>query len=144
VRVDGSETDFSYSECLLPASIETKVQRAFRVAIEPDVFKFKQSFFDGYGDGCPVCPFTGEPLTFVGAHVDHAPPGTFRQLFNEFLSFAGCNVHEIQLREEEDNSFQEKLIDQKLKDAWVQFHRERAQLRVVSRTANLSLLRRQN
>lgn len=57
-RVDGSQTDFSYIECISPASRRKKFFMACRVLIEPFMMDFKQRFFDEHG-GVATCEFTG-------------------------------------------------------------------------------------
>ena len=44
VRTNGTSTDFSFKECLSPSSNKKKTLSAFRSAIEPYTFQFKQRF----------------------------------------------------------------------------------------------------
>src|SRR5438552_722209 len=68
VRTDGTGTDFSFMECLSPSSNKKKTLSAFRSAIEPYTFQFKQKFFDNASDGTAVCEYTDELITFLNAH----------------------------------------------------------------------------
>jgi hypothetical protein len=137
-RTDGSQTDFSYIECITPASKRKKFFRACRALLEPSMMTFKQRFFDERG-GVATCEFTGQPIQFIGSHVDHVPPKTFDTLLNEFIELYQIDPETITLKDELlDNKYQDELADEALAELWVNWHNERASLRVVSRLANLS------
>jgi hypothetical protein len=138
VRADGSETDFSWRECLRPTPHCKKVQRACRVLVEPYTMEFKQAFFDEQG-GSAICPLTGQVMRFVGSHVDHVAPKTFEWLFNAFIAQYGLDVNQIPLRNElADNKYVDQLGDYDLAESWIDFHNQYAELRVISALANLS------
>lgn len=140
-RVDGTQTDFSYLECISPASKRKKVFMALRVLIEPFTMEFKQRFFDAVG-GAATCDFTGEEIHFIGSHVDHVPPNTFDVLANGFIDHYNINLAQVELKDElADNRIQNELADEWLATLWVQWHNERAKLRVISKRANLSLVK---
>lgn len=142
-RIDGSETDFSYLECISPTTKRKKVFMAFRVLIEPDMIAFKQKFFDNNG-GEAICEFTNQKIRFIGSHVDHIPPNTFDAIFNGFANYYGLNIEAVELKDElADNKIQNELADAQLANEWIKWHRERAKLRVVSRLANLSHVKKQ-
>lgn len=138
VRGDGSETDFSWRECLRPTPHWKKVQRACRVLVEPYTMEFKQAFFEEQC-GEALCPLTGQVIRFVGSHVDHVAPKTFERLFNDFLVQHGLDVEQIPLRNElADNKYVDQLDDYDLAESWIDFHNQHAELRVISALANLS------
>lgn len=139
VRTDGSVTDFSYNECLRPTPPNQKAKNGFRSAIMTDILQFKQSAFDE-ADGPLFCPFTGEKLGFAGAHVDHAPPDTFASLLERFLTMEGISLGSIEVKPSMDNSYLDRLADEALESRWVAFHNHYANLRIVSETANLSII----
>lgn len=142
IRTDGTDTDFSYIECLTPTPKPKKVLRALRVAVEPDTQAFKQRFFDQH-NGIAPCPITCETMTYTNCHVDHAPPNTFDVLAQRFLEEEGIDPNDVELLDEyADNRLQDELADQDLKRKWIDYHGEHAQLRVISRRANLSDVRR--
>jgi hypothetical protein len=142
MRTDSTATDFSFMECLSPSSNKKKTQSAFRSAIEPYCFKFKQGVFDKTLYGTTLCEYTGKRITFLDAHVDHKPPNTFEKLFNDFLAENGLDANQIETRGAGlDNVVQDEIADPELKNRWIQFHNERAELRVISREANLSHVR---
>lgn len=136
LRVDGSDTDFSWVECLNPTPHHKKVIRAMRALIEPQTMAFKQRFFDTQE---PVCPLTSERLTFVGSHVDHVPPLTFERLVDDFCAAYGIDINRVPLRDElADNKYVDVIDDDLIAARWVNYHAAHAVLRVVSRLGNLS------
>ncbi|MEZ4614736.1 MAG: DCL family protein [Caldilineaceae bacterium] len=138
-REDGTQTDFSFMECLSPSSQKKKVLSAFRAAVEPFTFAFKQQFFDSLADGIATCDYTGQVLTFVGSHVDHKPPNTFEKIFSDFIDNEDLDIAKIELLGgAQDNLIQDEIADPTIKDRWITFHNQQAELRVVSSKANLS------
>lgn len=138
VRLDGSETDISYLECLTETPHTKRFERACRVAIEPSVMKFKQLAFALSG-GFIVCPLTGELLTLAGSHADHVAPKTFKALLADFvkthnvdIAAAGVNGRGV------DGIVQDTLDSAELERQWITYHDANAELRIISRTANLS------
>lgn len=139
IRSDGSDTDFSYTECLHPTPYTAKVTSAFRAAIEPDIVAFKRNFFD-LADGPVLCPFTGEQIFFAGAHVDHAPPDTFANLLERFLALEWMSLDEVALKPSADHIYSDRLANDAIESRWIAFHNTHANLRVVSKTANLLII----
>lgn len=138
VRTDGTETDFSWLECIKPTPHRKKVISACRALIESYTMEFKQQYFDERG-GVSTCPFTGETIRFTGSHVDHAPPMTFEVIFDNFIKGEGFDIDLVELRDEfADNKYQDELADDALAAVWIEYHNKHAQLRVISAKANLS------
>lgn len=141
IRTDGSQTDFSFRECLTATTHNQKFNNALRTAIESDILAFKQEFFDN-SIGTVYCPYTHEVLHFVGAHVDHKAPFTFKNLVSIFVNKFGIDIDKVVINEASaDNTYQDTLADKELEARWIEFHRQHARLQVVSKTANLSILR---
>lgn len=140
IRNDGTETDFSFVECLSPSSQRKKVLAAFRASIEEQTMQFKRNFFDSCVGGVAKCSLTGETITFLNSHVDHMSPRTFENLFDTFLIDNNLNVEGVELSGEGvDGNIQDKIADGQLDGKWKEFHRMNAVLRVVSRFGNLSI-----
>lgn len=138
IRTDGSETDFSYLECLRASSHQEKVRGAMRSAIVEQRDQFRDQAFAA---GVVTCAITGVLLTEANCHVDHFNP-TFEQLADEFV--VGEGGYEAVDVVSEDGMIGSRLVDPQLQRRWQEFHGSRAQLRLVSAQANLSLLRRRN
>lgn len=140
-RVDGTDTDFSWVECLNPTPHAKKVARALRALIEPQTMAFKQRFFDTQPH---VCALTGESISFVGSHVDHVPPLTFEYLVSAFCSDYGIDINTVPLRDElADNKYVDVIDDDLIAVRWTDYHAAHAVLRVVSRLGNLSYSKRE-
>ena len=141
-RVDGTETDFSFVECLTPTPQIKKFALALRVAIEPYTMTFKSDFFANQ-TGPYFCPYTGEPLEFIGSHVDHKAPHTFQKLVQDFIKTYAIDLETVEIAGDyEDNVYQNTLVDEELNRLWIEFHNDRAELQIVSQRANLSHLKK--
>lgn len=136
-RIDDTGTDWSWTECLNPTPYAKKVIRAFRVLIEPQTMAFKRAFF---ATTAGLCELTGEQITPLSSHVDHAPPVTFEKLVDDFLTEYDLSINAIPLRDElSDNKYVDMIDDDLIAVRWIEYHRAHAVLRVVSRYANLSI-----
>lgn len=142
IREDGSETDFSYLECIRATPHANKVRLALRAAIEPQILAYKQVAFAAAG--WVNCPDTGARLVLATAHVDHRAPLTFERLIEMFLAHEGLDFDAIEVIPSADLTYHDELVDPALRARWVQFHQEHARLEIVSATANLSLRTRGN
>jgi len=136
VRRDGSETDFSFGTCVSAPSHEQNVRDAFRTAIKPQIAEARQR---GFANGFVIpCPITSQSITRKTCQVDHADP-TFLELVDQFAaSEGGYSAISIVSRDGDIGG----LLDPAVEGRWQRFHAQCAKLRVVSKRANLSLLRK--
>lgn len=141
IRVDGSEADVSYRECIYPTSKRQHFAAACRRSVVPDVLAFKQRQYDEHRDSLNrvPCELTGEWVHWDEAHVDHAPPWTFQTLVEMFLESYFLPLAEIEIGGDEDGAFQSYFADEAVAESFRAFHNERAVMRVLSKTANLKL-----
>ncbi|MCC6500922.1 MAG: DCL family protein [Anaerolineales bacterium] len=143
VCFDGSETDFSYQECLKPTSQEKKFFNACRVAIEPYTQEYKRKFFDDLNGKTYFCPYTNQPLNFKGSHVDHKAPNTFQQIVITFLKKYAIDISNVKINSSAiDNKHQDTFSDSDLEQLWVEYHNSQAVFQIISRKANLGLPKR--
>lgn len=140
IRIDATQTDISYLECLSPTSHKKRFYRACRVAIEPYTMRFKSDVF--CNQEYVICPFTNEKLSFVGSHVDHVPPKTFSRLIDQFISEYAIDIDSTEILGRDDGVVQDTFADVKLQLLWVDYHQTHADLRVISPKANLSHVKR--
>lgn len=136
-RVDGTETDFSFNTCMTQSTHEKDCRKAARVAIVDSIMRCKNEFFAGNQN--PVCEVTGETLTVATCHVDHKPPMTFQALWKEFLEVMDVEADSLGLIKHGDGQIFEQFSSAEFRRLWVEFHDSRANLRVISIKANLSL-----
>jgi hypothetical protein len=140
IRLDNSKTDFSYGECIKPTSQKKKFFNACRAAVEPYTQAFKRNFFDGLRGEVYFCPLTGQPLNFIGSHVDHKAPKTFQNIVENFIKEHSIDVDQVKINSSAaDNEYQDTFADKDLEELWVEYHNLNADLRILSGKGNLSL-----
>jgi len=139
VRTDGSETDFSYKECFNVSTQRARFSRACRVALEKQMMKFKEDFFNLYPGKATICPYTGERIFFTNSDVNHKAPHEFASLVSEFISSNKIDVETVKIHGHEDGIFQD-TFDDEMAQRWVAYHNQYAELEVISPTANRILL----
>lgn len=141
-RLDGTDTDISYTECLTPTSKRKKVYNACRTAIEPSILAFKNNIFLNATEEI-YCPYTNEKLTFYTSHVDHEKPLEFLTLINMFITQYRIDIDSISINDATpDGIVQDKFNDKVLEQLWIDFHNSHAKLRVLSKYGNLSHARK--
>lgn len=137
VRVDGSDTDFSFYRAIRPPVHADRVRAALRRAVSPQVAAVRDAAFHG---GAEVrCPITDDAITPETSHVDHAEP-LFVDLADAFAAVEGG--YEAIRVATADGAFGPALVDEGVHQRWQTLHAANARLRVVSVRANLSDLRR--
>jgi hypothetical protein len=146
-RLDGTTEDISYKEPSRglvqlrkhgtvrrnPRDIVTDFKNALRRTVEEQCLYFKEQAFALCG--VVVCEITGAELTFTEADVDHRHPMTFDAIAFHWSLLYAINPHNCELV---DNGTYFTLADQALADAFAGFHFENANLRVISRDANIA------
>ena len=137
-RLDGTGTDFSYNQCLQPATQRADFVAACRVAVAPAILAFKQEQFRQ--SPTHLCPISGESLTWDNVHVDHAPPLFFSEIVRQFIKEYDISICKIKIggrgRDGETTVYFE---DAHIAKQFVAFHDERAALRLLSPRANIEL-----
>ncbi len=139
-RVDGSGTDFSYLQCIEPDTTADWFAAACRTAIVPQVVAAREVAF-GNSD-VTSCAVTGVRVTRRDHHVDHAPPWTFKVIVDAFIQEYEIDVDAVPLLGRTDNETVKSFAEPEASRLFAEYHQERAELRVVSKHANLSVLRK--
>ncbi|MDP8212335.1 MAG: DCL family protein [Candidatus Zapsychrus exili] len=140
IRVDESETDFSFEICLKHQTKLHKFKGACRSAIADDIISFKNDFF--FNNNSPVCQLTGGAINKSNSHVDHSPPNTFNDIFNNFITEYGIDPDRVELLTSEDGRVRNEIADLSMRLKFVKFHNNMANLRCISAFANLSIVKR--
>jgi hypothetical protein len=141
VRIDGTETDFSYPKCIDgPPSPMLEAKQALRAAVREYTEEFKHREFAGRADaaGRIQCATTGQWIAFGEAHVDHAPPWLFEVIAVSFIKARGINVANGFVTPPADNQYEPRVVDPELAQQFWQYHRELADLRIVAAQDNLA------
>lgn len=129
-RIDGTDTDISWRECLTPTPHVQKVKAAFRALVDSQILSYKNERFIS---GQSYCDLTRVRLSFLQAHVDHTPPVTFSRLLSDFCIKAEIELDTLRLRNElQDNSYIDELADRRLACWWQAYHAINARLRLLS------------
>lgn len=144
VRTDGTETDISFTKCLVKKDPQkTKIddiRAACRNAIEPEIIKVKNTITFPF-----ICPILGTIIYDMNQiHIDHYDM-TFNELFHKWLK--GKDIDELYkktLSSNKDGSTETYFDDKEIIDDFIEFHNKNTHLRAVSKRANLSDLRRKN
>lgn len=128
VRIDRTETDFSYKGCLCPSSSRVSIMSAFRGEVQYQCLAFRDQEF--IGKLALQCPITGKDFERDECEVDHHPEA-FRDLVERFCDGAGLRLEEVRVHEGDGDTFGH-LFDRGLARCWQEFHREHATFRVLS------------
>lgn len=136
-RIDGTTTDFSYLKCITPEDNPLKdFQAACRTAVVPQIQSLKAHAFSSAA--VYSCPVLGTPITIETCHVDHIPPRTFASIVDAFITEHGLR----DVEPGKDNDTECRFADPADADLFAAFHAARAHLRIVSKRANLSDIKR--
>lgn len=148
IRTTGDATDFSYIWAVKaqPMSDAQQFTGACRTAVQSTLLAAKKKAFETYGDasGRVPCELTGQLVDFDDAHLDHAWM-SFSQIVVGFRAARGW-AHGVPagcVTAPADAQIVSAFQDPATADAFVDFHNKVAKLRIVSKTANLSMAARQ-
>lgn len=127
LRVDGTSTDFSWTEAITPTGHVQKIRNAMRVAIEPQILAFRDA-----QDPLACALDAAHPGPY---HVDHAGP-LFQELADAFAAepaFGGYTG--LTLAPHQDGDISDQLVPG---DAflWQLYHQANARLRILCRACN--------
>jgi hypothetical protein len=142
VRLDDSETDFSYLKCIDGGAPDpmSEAKQAMRAEVRDDIRQAKQKYFNEHADehGQVKCPLSGKLITIEEADADHAPPRTFDTLALAFLEARSIKADVTFVTPSADNQYAPKMADRELGAAWRAYHHKLAAIRVVARGENLA------
>ena len=141
IRLDGTETDFSYLRCITgkAPSVQQEVCRAFREAIKDDIIDAKERFFLLKSkNGSAPCAVSGKFILFDEGHVDHKPPMTFEVIVDTFLAGRKISYSDVPITTGADNQVCPKLTDLKLERRFRNYHKRVARLSFIHKSINLS------
>jgi len=131
---DGSKCDFSWNACCRSkqSSDLSSIKNALRTAINDQVGAVLAKAF--LGRDLIVCPITFEVLGRDAVHVDHAPPA-FADIVAMWLRRERIELCDVPI--EKDPHGGALMKPGRLLESWWKFHRQHANLRVVSAKWNM-------
>ena len=136
-RIDDTTDIFSYIKCFNSAKSDfTKFSRACRETVEEDLRNVKLAYFQQFSNkGLVKCQETGELLKWENVHTDHRQPNTFSVIVDRFVELYKIDIQNIKYIEVLDG--QNKFEDENLKRKFKEYHKEKANLRIVRKNLNL-------
>lgn len=96
----------------------------------------KQSYFDKFSKkGRVRCQETNEFLTWEELSVDHRQPNTFSVIVDRFVELKNLNLKKVEYILVSGGP--NEIADNNLKANFIKYHKEKANLRIVSKQINL-------
>jgi hypothetical protein len=137
VRFDGSTEYFSYTKRInAPKTDFTKFSEACRQTIQEDIGNVKLAYFERFSKkGQVKCQETGELSKYEELNVDHRQPNTFSVIVDRFIELKNINMKVVEYVQIDGGP--NELADEKLKGEFRQYHKEKANLRIVKKNLNL-------
>jgi len=137
VRFDNSTEYFSYTKRInAPKSDFTKFREACRQAIQEDLRNVKLAYFDRFSKkGQVKCQETGELAKYEELNVDHRQPNTFSIIVDRFVEILNIDIKKIDYLQIDGGP--NELANEKMKKAFREYHKDKANLRIVKKSLNL-------
>lgn len=137
LRFDNSTELFSYTRRINAKRSNFRMfSEACRKAIQSDLRNVKQVYFDKYSrKGKVKCQETKELLRWEELTVDHRQPNTFSIILDRFIELNKIDLEKIEYIEIDGEA--NELADIVLKQKFIKYHREKANLRIVKKNINL-------
>jgi len=137
VRVDGTAELPSYTKRInSPPTPFSIFLNACRQAIQEDLRNVKLVYFQKHSKkGAVKCQETGKYLKWEELSIDHRQPNTFSIIVDRFIEIHNLDVNQIQILEIEGGP--NELADSEMKEKFREYHKKKANLRIVSKRANL-------
>ncbi len=137
IRTDNSTEIFSFHKIInSKKSNFTKFSEACRAIIQKDLWHVKVDYFKRNSKkGLAKCQETGELLSFENLSVEHRPPNTFSAIVDRFIELNSIDLKNIEYIEKDGAP--NELKDKKLIEKFREYHKEKANLRVIKKELNL-------
>jgi hypothetical protein len=81
-RIDGTEEEFSYRECIRASTPWDDLKTACRRAVDPQIKQARDTTFE---EGLVYCDACGAPLPAIETAVDHVAPWTFDAIVRAYF-----------------------------------------------------------
>lgn len=137
-RFDNSTTDISFMVSLSFRTKLTDIKKAGREAIREEILRFRKN---NVKYNISRCPINDEILTSSNTHIDHFDK-TFDEMVNLWIEDKNIDTLFKKINESEDNCMKTFFTDDKIISDFIEYHNKNCKLRAVSKTSNLSILRK--
>ncbi|MBX7225532.1 MAG: DCL family protein [Chitinophagales bacterium] len=137
VRTDGSTAFFSYIKRInAPKTNFTKFSEACRQAIQDDLRSVKLEYFEKHSkNGQVKCQESKELAKYSELYIDHRQPNTFSVIVDRFVELNSIDIEKIEYILVDGGP--NELKDEKLKQEFRKYHKDKANLRIVKKDLNL-------
>jgi len=141
-RIDNTNTDISFNECISSTSIDKKIECACRNAISQIIIEERNKYINKLPFNCPI---TGDLILDSNSfHIDHYDL-TFKEVFKSWLVNQNKELLINSLNNDsEDKNSKVVFTNQDIINDFINFHNNHTHLRAVSIKANLSVLKKKN
>lgn len=113
----------------------TNFKVACRSAIQEDIRQVKQRYFDlNSQEGRVKCQETSKLSKWEDLVIDHRQPNTFSVIVERFIEVNNIDINSIEYVTDKNNLL--KFKDEQLIDAFKNYHRDKATLRIVRKECN--------
>lgn len=138
VRTDGTTEFFSFTKRInKPKDAFSKFREACRQSIQTDLRNVKQRYFEDYSkNGKAKCQETGEILSYEDLNADHRQPNTFSVIVDRFIEVKRIDINKMEYLQISGGP--NEIANEKLKAEFREYHKEKANLRIVKKELNLS------
>ena len=137
IRTDSTTGFFGYIKCINgDRQAITEFSRACRRAIQEDLKNVKTKYFKKHSKkGRVKCQETGELLLYEDLNVDHRQPNTFSIIIDRFIEVNNIDFNNIEYVTTDD--YAQELADKNLINKFREYHKDKANLRLVKKELNL-------
>ena len=141
LRKDGSSTDFSYLTCL-DGKYKNSLglfKESARNAVKNQIIEYRNSYFttNQNKEGKILCKETNKRISIKECHVDHHPR-SFDSIIDDFIKLKNIDVDTVKHAGFKDNEQRKSFLDEVMEVLFSEFHKNTAELRVISKVANLT------
>lgn len=143
ICIDGTETDFSYINCI-DNDTSREPLRMFKLsargAVEGQIITHLSNYIRRTIDGNNnvVCEMEKIRIKREEATVDHIPPLTFDKIVEGFIKMKNIDPSQIEYTGFGDNEYNKQFKDPYIKTQFATYHKTVAKLRVISKHNNLT------
>lgn len=137
-RKDGTVSCFSYIQRINgPPSTSMKFTISCRQCIEEDLKRVKHEYFKKYSKGGKAkCQESNKLYKWEDLCVDHRQPNTFSMIVDRYIEVHSINIDSIEY--EHIDRAPDQFKDSDLRNSFRDYHRDKANLRIVYKHLNLS------
>jgi hypothetical protein len=107
---------------------------ACRNAVNKDIHRVKSRYFKNSKQGTAKCQETGILSKWDELVVDHRQPNTFSVILDRFKELNNIDLDSIEYTADNKNNI--IFVDSELSEKFRQYHKEKANLRIVRRECN--------